>query len=395
MITISYKICVCVAIFISLVTLGSIWHLGNNSMIACGFFGATFIHVASRPGWKRLGAAAMASAAFAGSYVAFGGQFAPTVLTDTLGAGAFLGLGSLAVMSFDVVWLEDRAYMQPLRHALVLPAFSLAAGVAMGLFNGRPQPTYDLFLYAFDAALGFSPSQVVTSIYHAVPWVAATANTVYASLLIFPPLYHAWAWHRGIRRRVNLMYAFAIAGVCGFVLYQLCPAEGPLYCFGAKFPGQLPPLREVHAHPYPSSGVHNAIPSMHMSWALLVWWSAWELGSPAIVIASAFVGFTALATLGSGEHYLIDLIVAVPFVTAINGLCSRIWRQAVAGFGVVLGWLALLRWGAALGLPPAANWALVIGTLVCVVFLERSKPFGRASAPVPRGAIEEPGLDAA
>jgi hypothetical protein len=394
MIAISYKLCVCVAIFLSLATVGSIWHLGNNSMIACGFLGATFIHAGARPGWRRLGAAAGAGAAFAGSYVAFGGRFAPAALTDSLGAGAFLGLGSLAVMSFDMVWLENRACMLPLRHALVLPVFSLVAGMAMGLFNGRPQPTYDLFLYAFDAALGVSPSQAAASIYRAAPWVATIANTVYASLLIFPPLYHAWAWHRGIRRRVNLMYAFAIAGVCGFVLYQLCPAEGPLYCFGAKFPGQLPPLREVHAHPYPSPGAHNAIPSMHMSWALLVWWSAWELGFPAIVIASAFVGFTALATLGSGEHYLIDLIVAVPFVTAVNGLCSGIWRQAVAGFGVVLAWMALLRWDATPSLPPAANWTLVFGTMICVLFIERSKLFGISSS-VPRGEIVESGLDAA
>jgi hypothetical protein len=47
------------------------------------------------------------------------------------GLGAFLGLGSLTVMTLVMVWTDTRAYLEPLRRALVLPVFSLIAGVSM------------------------------------------------------------------------------------------------------------------------------------------------------------------------------------------------------------------------------------------------------------------------
>src|SRR5579883_894423 len=42
-----YKSCACSAIALALVMVAGIWHLGANSMIACGFLGAAFIHFAS------------------------------------------------------------------------------------------------------------------------------------------------------------------------------------------------------------------------------------------------------------------------------------------------------------------------------------------------------------
>ena len=39
----AYKWVASIALIFSLVLLAGIWHMGSNSMIACGFFGAFFI----------------------------------------------------------------------------------------------------------------------------------------------------------------------------------------------------------------------------------------------------------------------------------------------------------------------------------------------------------------
>jgi hypothetical protein len=39
-------------------------------------------------------------------------------------------------------------------------------------------------------------------------------------------------------------------------------------------------------------------------------------------IALAFLVFTVLATLGTGEHYFVDLMVAFPFALMIQAICA-------------------------------------------------------------------------
>jgi membrane-associated phospholipid phosphatase len=75
----------------------------------------------------------------------------------------------------------------------------------------------------------------------------------------------------------------------------------------------------------------NAVPSLHSAWALLIWWSLrysknWMRG-----LATVFLALTLLATLGLGEHYPIDLVVALPFAVAAMSACvgqyqKQLWR---------------------------------------------------------------------
>jgi hypothetical protein len=89
--------------------------------------------------------------------------------------------------------------------------------------------------------------------------------------------------------------------------------------------------------PIAVKGVQNASPSLHMAWVLLAWWysrglSVWERG-----IAMMFVVFTAFATLGTGEHYFIDLVVAYPFSVMMQSLCAfpLRWSQRERVTGVL------------------------------------------------------------
>lgn len=366
-----YKLCSSAAVILVLVVVMGIWHLGSNSMIACGFTGAIFFQVAIRPAKKHLLAAALAGAGYGGVYALLGTKFGGDWIQTATALGAFLGLGSLTVMALALLWGKSRAYVEPLRRALILPVFSLVAGVAMEYVADRVPPAYDLYLYAFDGSLGIAPGASVAKLFDALPWLAIAASAVYALLLLFPTLYDAWGLRRGVRG--SLMTAFAVGGVCGFLFYQVCPGLGPLYVFGERFPAHLPAARELHLALYRGAGARNAMPSMHMTWALLVWWSALELTPAARWTASGFAVLTFLATLGYGEHYLVDLIVAVPFALAIEAVCA--WKRdrraalagALAGFGLTLGWLAMLRTTLVAHLPAAVSWGFVAVTLAISV----------------------------
>jgi PAP2 superfamily len=387
MATLAYKWVASIALTLSLALIAGIWHMGSNSMIACGFFGAFFIFAGTRPGTKLLLIAAVAGAGYAACYGLLGGPVDHAYLVALISAGAFLGIGSITVMAWQTIWSrpKDRRASHPaLRDALVLPAFSLVAGLGMNWANGFPQHTYDHLLYAFDGTLfGIPPGQTAAALFRNFPWVGATASVAYQSLLIFPPLYRGWALHRGLKSGVNVIYAFVAAGVAGFILYQVCPAEGPVYSFGARFPDPLPNWRDISLSPYLSAGVHNAIPSMHMTWALLILWSALELGPLALAVAGGLVGFTLLATLGSGEHYLVDLVVSVPLAFAVWNAFRRDKLRVALGLGLVCGWLAYLRTGAFLACPAIVNWMFIAATLAAVAmaaYLKDHSTWGLNSA---------------
>ncbi len=400
-----YKLCTSVALILVLVVVMGIWHLGSNSMIACGFAGAFFFQVASRSTGKLLLIAVAAGAGYGTVYALLGTVFGGSAIQVATGLGAFLGLGSLTVMTLAMVWTKSRDYVVPLRRALVLPVFSLVAGVSMNAVTKAAPSAYDLYLYAFDSSLGIAPGASVVKLFDALPWLGIAASAIYALLLIFPTLYDAWGLRRGVRG--SLMTAFVVAGVCGFIFYQICPGLGPLYVFGSRFPAHLPAPGQFHLEMYNGPGARNAMPSMHMTWALLVWWSAWELTPLARLIATGFATLTFLATLGFGEHYLVDLIVAVPFVLLIEAICALRWERRTAigagalGLGLTLSWLLMLRTTLVVQLPVWACWAMVLGTIAVTVPMQfalhrrlrtANPPLVEITSTVPKAEIAVPSL---
>jgi hypothetical protein len=124
-------------------------------------------------------------------------------------------------------------------------------------------------------------------------------------------------------------------------------------------------------------GARNAIPSLHMTWVLLIWWNSRGLPRWVRAIALAFVWFTVLATLGTGEHYFVDLVVAFPFSLMVQALCSYSLpfrsgeRRTAFLFGtfVTLLWLALLSYATRVfWISPAIPWAMVVATVSSSVF---------------------------
>ena len=122
-----------------------------------------------------------------------------------------------------------------------------------------------------------------------------------------------------------------------------------------------------------------------MAWVLLVWWysrglSWWERG-----VAFAFLFFTVLATIGTGEHYFVDLVVAFPFALMMEALCavSLAWMDRRRITALVFGLLGTLAWLAALRfavrvfwISPVLPWTAcavtVAASLVCESQLHRA-----------------------
>jgi hypothetical protein len=154
-------------------------------------------------------------------------------------------------------------------------------------------------------------------------------------LLVYAP-HLLW---RGTPERV--LAGFALNFGAGYCLYLLLPACGPMYAFPG-FPRVVPPIGElqvlaIRANP-------NCMPSIHASTALLALWFCWRWP---IVRAAALLnlGLTLLATLATGEHYLIDLVVAVPYTAFVYAAANRRIHAAAAWLALVLTWIGGLRFG--------------------------------------------------
>jgi len=105
-----------------------------------------------------------------------------------------------------------------------------------------------------------------------------------------------------------------LGGLLCFVLYASFPAVGPRHYDWA---GQVaaPTLR-------------NCVRSMHLTRAMLIAWNARAMRFR--VPLQIYAVLMAFATVAVGEHYLVDLLVAVPFTILIQWLTLWMMKAAPA-----------------------------------------------------------------
>lgn len=297
---------------------------------------------------------------------------------------SFVGMAALTLLGIRTVWAksEDRKLM--LYGFVPVVLFVASEWMASSLldFTERLHPkTFDLFLYSFDSSLRVPTSFLVGQFLWAFPWLRAICLLFYIALPLPLALVYAAKLRHSRSNALPVMIAFLVTGPIGVIFYNVMPACGPVHLFGAAFP--FHPLSTGDAMrlavvPVVIAGARNAIPSLHMTWVLLVWWNSKGLPAWVRAIALAFVWFTVLATLGTGEHYLIDLVVAFPFSLMVQALCSYSLsfssgpRRTTFVFGtfVTLIWLGLLSFATKLfWISPLLPWAMIVGTIVPSVFL--------------------------
>jgi hypothetical protein len=115
---------------------------------------------------------------------------------------------------------------------------------------------------------------------------------------------------------------------------------------------------------------------MHLACALLIFWTCRPLSRWVRAAAAAFLGITILATIGFGEHYVVDLVAAVPYALALEAICasrdlpSR-RRTAALGTGLAIGWIVLLRFATPLFASHVFTWLACGGTLLLCALAQR------------------------
>ncbi|HEY3930419.1 MAG TPA: phosphatase PAP2 family protein [Candidatus Koribacter sp.] len=289
---------------------------------------------------------------------------------------SFVGLASLLVFGLRTIWARGN------RELLIycfLPALALAIGMRFDAFflahsasmHGK---TLDLYLYAADCSFGLQCPYIVGQFFMRHRWIGRLSLFVYESCMV--PLVLVYAVMFAQRKRaLNAFVAFAIAGPIDVVLFLLVPGVGPIYAF-PNFP--IPPLHTADVarlvlEPIVVTAPRNAIPSLHLTWALLAYWNTRRGPLWLRVLTFILVIGTVLATLGTGQHYLVDLIAAVPFSLLVQALASnsfRVPRQAwtvpfIVGLLLTLIWLALVSFGVRLLWSSLAiPWLLSAATLL-------------------------------
>lgn len=240
---------------------------------------------------------------------------------------------------------------------------------------------YDAYYYAFDGVLSVPLGRIVAEAVVSRPWLDTTVYVVYQSLMIVLGLYVVWQRHPDGRWNGHLIGRWLLAACFGYALYHLMPGVGPRVAMANTFPNHMPDPNGVLLAPITHFGnqPRNLMPSLHMTWAMLIVLASTPMGRLARLGAWIFLVGTFIATLGLGEHYLIDLIVAVPFTVAIEGLASLWGRRRprltsalafAGGLTMTLCWLLTIRYG--IDFLRAARWLaalLVLGTFVLSALL--------------------------
>lgn len=234
--------------------------------------------------------------------------------------------------------------------------------------------TYDGAAFIVDGALGFQASAWLAQRFAEWPAINTPASLAYFSIAYGFSALFGLQLAAPQKARMNVITFIILCWSSAYFLYHLCPAAGPKYAFGADFPLKLPvdgTLVRTTFNVIPAP--RNALPSMHFGWALGMFISALSFSWPVRILFAALLALNALATLGLGEHYLVDLVIAVPYIVAMYALCVRagavqpkaIRSAVIFGLGATLAWIVALRTGSRLiAAVPGLAWLAVAATLV-------------------------------
>lgn len=251
---------------------------------------------------------------------------------------------------------DDRALVLGLRWLVVLSLLFMAVPhAALDLTASLHPVTLDLIALRFEHLAGLNISAGLISWVEDRPLLATMAKVAYG----LTPLLFLSVALRQLRQRpahvATALLAWVGLTVCAVLAYHLFPITGPKYVFGSdQYLSRLREAGEVSlGYPLVPPFPRNGMPSMHFGWCLaatILWWRTGTVWWSRLIMVGVTC-LTAVATLYLGEHYLIDLVVAVPFVLGALALCSTgvTWRARRGvvglGFGTWLLWVLALRLG--------------------------------------------------
>ncbi len=244
--------------------------------------------------------------------------------------GAF-GLASLLLLSCAVLWngrdREPGAY-RALSPAIVLAFLVLGAQYSLNMASLLHPKTFDSYAFAFDGSLGFEPSFALGRFLDSKPWLFPFVKVSYEGILLAMAALYAGFMRRRDKPVWEIIEVLFASAMIGYAFFSIFPVCGPRYAFGQDFPGAIVPYALFHQFVPARVAVaplfpRNGVPSLHLTWALLIWLNTRSLPRWARLAALTLVLATVFDTLASGEHYLFDLVVALPFTLWMQALVAR------------------------------------------------------------------------
>lgn len=232
---------------------------------------------------------------------------------------------------------------------------------------------YDPSALKFDLSLGADFSSYMAVLIGANPILHKLAS---ASYMIVP---YGFSVLFGLyvsapeRAPANILRVIITSMFFAFTFYHITPAAGPVYAFSYLFPLDMPSAEGLQVGAgYILPAARNAIPSMHIGWAFIMWLISLNYR---LIIRLAFgllLILNVMATLGLGEHYLVDLIVAIPFMSFVFAISrkplvrddKRRVYVFITGLALTILWCVYLRTGHEyFNALPGISWLLVLGTI--------------------------------
>ena len=234
--------------------------------------------------------------------------------------------------------------------------------------------TYDITAYRIDNGFGIQISTFLATFAGKHAYFKEVTDFAYNYILILIAILYGLQISSKKQPPTTILHVWAAALPCALLSYSLVPIAGPAYQFLELFPLRMPELALIANGPslvMPS--FRNGFPSMHLGWALLIWLATAMQGNKWLkVLGPAISILTILATLAKGEHYLIDLVVSVPFIIAIQSFCLRVNDVGQAarhdamkiGAGIWALWVIAIRYGQPVfEAMPSIVWILSIATI--------------------------------
>lgn len=180
---------------------------------------------------------------------------------------------------------------------------------------------YDINIYKIDAAFGNITIPVVQWFDEAPALLQTLILEVYSFLSIFLFIIVALFLRENKGKKYHIIRVLIVPFGLAFLLYSIIPVAGPIYAFSSQyFPLNMPRVSEIQGGKvFIPPAARNGMPSMHLTGALLIWLLSAGLNRKIyFYVATFFMLITAFATIALGEHYLLDLIVALPFAAFIG-----------------------------------------------------------------------------
>lgn len=287
---------------------------------------------------------------------------------------AILGLSGFCGFSLLAYWVIS-GQREPLFRVLAPAAiFILLTVMLSSLLRLAAEGTthrYDLQIYSMDRALWGDLGPLLARLLVMSPWAANFADLIYYTLPGVMLLVFAFYTYERHGLSVDLFGVYLTIAILGFLMYFVLPASGPRYAFGRLFPFSLPPAAAAAMDGRVFQSPPNAMPSLHFANALVLYLNSkpW-CGLRAFTLI--YMLLTGITILANGEHYVTDLVVAVPFVAALQsffGAASN--RVAVTVFcgTLVCIWALAIRTIRIDGAPHWLLWILTASSLICPLLL--------------------------